>query len=42
MRWAAQRSVLTFYYTGFRRRSLYVRSRGLSLREGNGLLDSER
>jgi hypothetical protein len=37
-----QRGLLTFYYTGFRQRSLCARSRSLGLREGSGLLDSER
>jgi hypothetical protein len=36
------RSLLTFYYSGFRQRSLCARRHGLGLREGSGLLDSER
>jgi hypothetical protein len=35
-------SVLTFYYVGFRKRSLHDRRHGLGLREGSGLLGGRR
>jgi hypothetical protein len=35
------RSLLTFYYSGFRQRSLCARRHSFILREGSGLLDSE-
>jgi hypothetical protein len=36
------RSLLTFYYSGFRQHSLCARRHGLGLREGSRLLDSKR